>query len=126
MICPEIFEQNILRKHILSFLFVIFILWFRNFREFLKLKIGRGFPSNQIVSETVECNQIEREGKNGKKINIILKRYILFYIDAIANGSIFLVSVSSLLNVSDVALRKPRLVNVPDAVLTSSWQTRCC
>ena len=69
---------------------------------------------------------LEREGKNSKKINIILKKYISFYINKIANDSISLVSFSSLLNVSDAALSRFRLVNVPDAVLTSSWQVRCC
>ena len=70
--------------------------------------------------------RLESEGQKSKKIKIILKKYILFYINAIANDSIFLVSVSSILNVSDAGLSRSRVVNVPDALLTSYWQIRCC
>ena len=81
---------------------------------------------NQIKSFKRLLNVIglEREGKNSKKIKIVLKKYISFYINEIANDSISLVSVSSILNVSDAALSRSRLVNVLDAVLTSSLQVR--
>ena len=47
------------------------------------------------------------------KINIILKKYISFYINETANDSISLVFVSFILNVSDAALSRSRLVNFP-------------
>ena len=126
-ICPEIFEQQYPTYTYSVVSIFHFILWFRNFRELYSLKKQITLQIKNKLRFPVESNHLrdcyrarERREKSQEKKPIIIKKYISFYINEIANDSISVVSVSSTLNVSDAALSRSRLVNVPDAVLTSS------